>query len=166
MVLGKGGVGWSPPPKRGAERWVWGQSPPPKKGGLGGAGEAPSLEIPNSVTGSVMYFTSFPAFHHIFTPPPFYIQSVIIVRGLKRQQVAALTNFVGCFFSCSYFFFSLLRCWMTLLVPALDLWPEKHIPIPPKTPSFPTCPAKIVRGFKGLWFSPPVTPVSQRVPLA
>ena len=29
---------------------------------------------------------------------PFNIQPVVVVRGLKRQQVAALTNFVGCFF--------------------------------------------------------------------
>ena len=33
--------------------------------------------------------------------PPLNIQPVVVVRGLKRQQVAALTNFVGCFFSCS-----------------------------------------------------------------
>ena len=32
---------------------------------------------------------------------PLNIQPVVVVRGLKRQQVAALTNFVGCFFSCS-----------------------------------------------------------------
>ena len=30
---------------------------------------------------------------------PLNIQPVVVVRGLKRQQVAALTNFVGCFFS-------------------------------------------------------------------
>ena len=29
---------------------------------------------------------------------PLNIQPVVIVRGLKRQQDAALTNFVGCFF--------------------------------------------------------------------
>ena len=29
---------------------------------------------------------------------PLNIQPVVVVRGLKRQQVAALTNFVGCFF--------------------------------------------------------------------
>ena len=36
--------------------------------------EAGSLEIPNSVTGSVMFFVVFPAFHHLFTPPktPFF----------------------------------------------------------------------------------------------
>ena len=32
---------------------------------------------------------------------PLNIQPVVVVRGLKRQQVVALTNFVGCFFSCS-----------------------------------------------------------------
>ena len=37
------------------------------KGGLGA--KPPSLEIPNSVTGSVMFFVVFPAFHHLFTPP-------------------------------------------------------------------------------------------------
>ena len=38
---------------------------------------------------------------------PLNIQPVVVVRGLKRQQVAALTNFVGCFFlALSYFFFS------------------------------------------------------------
>ena len=49
-----------------------GAKPPPLKGGLGG--EAPSFEIPNSVTGSVMFFVVFPAFHHLFTPPktPFF----------------------------------------------------------------------------------------------
>ena len=37
------------------------------------------------------------------------IQPVVVVRGLKRQQDAALTNFVGCFFSLlSYFFFLFL----------------------------------------------------------
>ena len=61
---------------------------------------------------------------------PLHIQPVVVVRGLKRQQVATLTNFVGCFFSCSVLLlFSLLLCWMTLLAPALGLWPEKHIPI-------------------------------------
>ena len=32
------------------------------------------LEIPNSVTGSVMFFVLFPAFHHLVTPPktPFF----------------------------------------------------------------------------------------------
>ena len=60
---------------------------------------------------------------------PLSIQPVVVLRGLNRQQVAALTNFVGCFFSCSVLLlFSLLRRWMTLLVPALGLWPEKHIP--------------------------------------
>ena len=42
------------------------------------------------------------------TPPPPNIQPVVVVRGLKRQQVAALTNFVGFFFSLSYFFFLFL----------------------------------------------------------
>ena len=37
------------------------------KGGTGG--KAPSLEIPNSVAGSVMFFVGFPAFHHLFTSP-------------------------------------------------------------------------------------------------
>ena len=44
-----------------------GAKPPPKKGGLGA--KPPSLEIPNSVTGCYVFFTSFPAFHHLFTPP-------------------------------------------------------------------------------------------------
>ena len=34
-------------------------------GGTGGQ----SLEIHNSVTGSVMFFSRFPAFYHLFTPP-------------------------------------------------------------------------------------------------
>ena len=59
--------------------------------------------------------------------PPLNIQPVVVVRGLKRQQVAALTNFVGCFFSLLFLFY-LLRRWVTLPVPALGLWPEKHIP--------------------------------------
>ena len=51
---------------------------------------------------------------HLSSPPPggapFNIQPVVVVRGFKRQQVAALTNFVGCFFSLvSSFFFSLPR---------------------------------------------------------
>ena len=29
---------------------------------------------------------------------PINIQPVVVMRGLKRQQGAALTNFVGCFF--------------------------------------------------------------------
>ena len=41
---------------------------------------------------------------------PLNIQPVVVVRGLKRQQVAALTNIVGCFFSYSVLLlFSLLR---------------------------------------------------------
>ena len=28
---------------------------------------------------------------------PLYIQPVVVVRGLKRQEAAAFTNFVGCF---------------------------------------------------------------------
>ena len=37
---------------------------------------------------------------------PFNIQPVVVVRGLKRLQAAALTNFVGCFLlALSYFFF-------------------------------------------------------------
>ena len=34
------------------------------------------------------------------------IQPVVVVRGLKRQQAASLTNFVGCLLlALSYFFF-------------------------------------------------------------
>ena len=40
---------------------------------------------------------------------PLNIQPVVVVRGLWRQQAAALTNFVGCFLlALFYFFFSLL----------------------------------------------------------
>ena len=39
---------------------------------------------------------------------PLSIQPVVIVRGLKRQQAAALTNFVGCFIFALSFPFSLL----------------------------------------------------------
>ena len=36
--------------------------------------------------------------------PPLNIQPVVVVRGLKRQQAAASTNFVGCFLlALSYF---------------------------------------------------------------
>ena len=47
--------------------------PPTFEVGTGGV-KPPSLEIPNSVTGSVMFFVVFPAFHHLFTPPktPFF----------------------------------------------------------------------------------------------
>ena len=39
---------------------------------------------------------------------PLNIQPVVVVRGLKRQQASALTNFVGCFLpALSYFFFLL-----------------------------------------------------------
>ena len=44
-----------------------GAKPPPIKGRLGA--KPPSLEIPNSVTVSVMFFVVFRAFHHLFTPP-------------------------------------------------------------------------------------------------
>ena len=42
------------------------------------------------------------------TPPsPLNIQPVDVVRGLKRQQTAASTNFVGCFLlALSFSFFS------------------------------------------------------------
>ena len=36
-------------------------------GGLGG--EAPSLELTHFVTGSVMFFVVFPAFHNLYTSP-------------------------------------------------------------------------------------------------
>ena len=49
-------------------------------------------------------------------PPPLNFQPVVILRGLKRQQVAALTNFVGCFFSCSVFFFLALSSFFFPLV--------------------------------------------------
>ena len=61
---------------------------------------------------------------------PLNIQPVDVVRGLKRQQTAASTNFVGCFLLVlSYFFFLFFFCqrWMTLLVPVLGLWPKYHI---------------------------------------
>ena len=39
------------------------------------------------------------------------IQPVVVVRGLKRQQAAALPNFVGCFLlPLLYFFFPSLFC--------------------------------------------------------
>ena len=44
-----------------------GKSPPPKIGGL--EGKAPSLELTHFVTGSVMFFVVFPAFHNLYTPP-------------------------------------------------------------------------------------------------
>ena len=41
-----------------------------------------------------------------FPLDPLSIQPVVVVRGLKRQQAAALTNYVGCFLlTLSYFFF-------------------------------------------------------------
>ena len=41
---------------------------------------------------------------------PLDIQPVVVVRGLKRQQAAALTNSVGCFFLFYHFFFSPFVC--------------------------------------------------------
>ena len=41
-----------------------GAKPPPMKGDWGA--KPPSLEIPNSVTGSIMFFVLFPAFHFRF----------------------------------------------------------------------------------------------------
>ena len=35
---------------------------------------------------------------------PLNIQPVVVMRGLKRQQAAALTNFVGCFLGLISFF--------------------------------------------------------------
>ena len=58
---------------------------------------------------------------------PLNIQPVIIVRELKRQQTAASTNFVGCFLLVLFYFFFLSLFfwrWITLLVPALGLWPK------------------------------------------
>ena len=34
-----------------------------------GGGQSPQLGNTHSVTGSVMFFVVFPAFHHLFTPP-------------------------------------------------------------------------------------------------
>ena len=45
-------------------------------------------------------------YNSLFFIHPLNIQPVVVVRGLKRQQVAALTNFVGCFLSLSLSFFS------------------------------------------------------------
>ena len=39
---------------------------------------------------------------------PLNIQPIVIVRGIKRQQAVALTNFVGCFLLALLFLFSLL----------------------------------------------------------
>ena len=44
---------------------------------------------------------NFEVLGYLQTLNPLNIQPVVVVRGLKRQQVAALTNLVGCFFSCS-----------------------------------------------------------------
>ena len=49
------------------------------------------------------------------------------MRGLERQQVAALTNFVGCFFFLLLLFFS-PSALNDLAGPVLGPWPEKHIP--------------------------------------
>ena len=46
---------------------------PTFEGGTGGA-KTPSLEIPNSVTGSVMFFVVFPAIYH--HPKPLFSQQV------------------------------------------------------------------------------------------
>ena len=51
----------------GAERGGAGGKAPHLEGVLGG--EAPSLKITHFVTGSVMFFVVFPAFHHLFTTP-------------------------------------------------------------------------------------------------
>ena len=39
---------------------------------------------------------------------PLNIQPVVVVRGLKRQQAGALTNFVGCFLLALFLFFFFL----------------------------------------------------------
>ena len=39
-----------------------------------------------------------PAYVTPLPPPPLNIQPAVVVRGLKRQQDATLTNFVGSFF--------------------------------------------------------------------
>ena len=44
-----------------------GAKPPPKMGGLGA--KPHSLELTHFVTGSVMFFVLFPAFHNLYTPP-------------------------------------------------------------------------------------------------
>ena len=78
-------------------------------------------------------YTSQPGIWEFVQNHPLNIQPVVVVRGLKRQQAAALTNFVGCFLlALFYFFFPSLFClrWMTLLVPALGLWPEQTYSIP------------------------------------
>ena len=63
---------------------------------------------------------NWPPVFHLQWLGPLNIQPVVVVRGLKRQQVAASTNFVGCFFSLYLIsFFSFLgaewpcrsQCW-------------------------------------------------------
>ena len=50
---------------------------------------------------------------------PLNIQLVVVVRGLKKQQAAALTNFVGCFIlALSYFSLLLLSALNDLTGPS------------------------------------------------
>ena len=64
---------------------------------------------------------------------PLNIQPVVVVRGLKRHQAAALTNFVGCFLlALVSFLFSLLilSALNDLTGPSAGPLAEQHIPIP------------------------------------
>ena len=45
---------------------------------------------------------------------PLYIQPIVVVKGFKRQQAAALTNFVGCFL------LTLINSFFSLLLSALN----------------------------------------------
>ena len=58
------------------------------------------------------------------------------MRGLKRQQVAALTNFVGCFFFLALLLFFSPSALNDLAGPSTGLWPENHTPTYSKIKAF------------------------------
>ena len=69
-------------------------------------------------------------------PPPLNIQPVVIVRGLKRQQAAALTNFVGCFLLVlsNLFFLLLLSALNDLIGPSAGPLARTTYSIPESLP--------------------------------
>ena len=70
-----------------------------------------------------------------FSTGPLNIQPVVVMRGLKRQQAAASTNFVGCFLLVLFSFFFLL-----LLSALNDLTGPSAGPLAQITYSIPSIP--------------------------
>ena len=63
------------------------------------------------------------AHEYVIYHDPLNIQPVVVLRGLKRQHAAALTNFVRCFLALYHFFFLSLLCLCRMTLPGPSAGP-------------------------------------------